>query len=136
MWIKQAGATAIEFALVLPLYLLVIDGVMELSMVMYDQCIVLNAAREAARTGVVLADPKMSVIDITAVAQTYAHDYLLSFGATDGLNISVTQSVDGAYQTPLNVTVSYTYDSLLVGNILSAFKTPVLLTSSVTLLNE
>ncbi len=136
MWIKQAGATAIEFALVLPLYLLVIDGVLELSMLMYDQCIVLNAAREAARTGVVLSDPKMSATDIAAVANTYAQQYLLSFGATDAVNISVTPSADGSFQTPLNVTVSYTYTSLLAGNLLSALHSPVLLTSSVTLLNE
>jgi Flp pilus assembly protein TadG len=136
MWLRHKGAAAIEFALVLPLYLLVLDGVMELSMVLYDQAIVLNAAREATRAGVVVTTPKMSNADIALLAQTYASNYLLSFGDADSLTVTVNQSIDGAYQTPLSVTVAYTYNSLLAGNFLAAIHKPVQLSSTVTLFNE
>ena len=133
---RQRGAAAIEFALVLPLYLLVIDGVMEFSLVLYDQAIVLNAAREAVRAGVVVSDPKLSNAAIAAVAQTYAVRYLLSFDNAHAVTVAVNQTAGGAYQTPLTVSVAFTYTSLLAGSFLAAIQLPVVLSSSVTGLNE
>jgi len=136
MWRKQLGAAAIEFALVLPLYLLIIDGVMEISIVIYDQAIVLNAAREGVRAGVVLSEPKMSNADIAAVAQRYAESYLLSFGRADQLIVTVNQSADGSYQTPLSVTVGFAYTSLMIGSFMAGIQQPVVLSSTAVLLNE
>ena len=136
MQFKQLGAAAIEFALVLPLYLIVIDGVMELSILSYDQMIVLNAAREATRAGIILREPKMNTQAIAQVAQNYAEGYLLSLKGDEHLTVNVNQSLDGSYQTPLSVTVEFTYNSLLAGNFMSAIKNPILLTSTATLMNE
>ena len=49
MRFKQRGASAVEFALILPLLLLVVDGVMELSLVLYDKLILSNAASVAVQ---------------------------------------------------------------------------------------
>ena len=136
MRFKQIGAAAIEFALVLPLYLIVIDGVMELSILSYDQMIVLNAAREATRAGIILREPKMNTQAIAQVAQNYAEGYLLSLKGDEYLTVNVNQSLDGSYQTPLSVTVEFTYNSLLAGNFMSAIKNPIFLTSTATLMNE
>ena len=50
MRFKQRGASAVEFALILPLLLLVVDGVMELSLVLCDKLILSNAASVAVQT--------------------------------------------------------------------------------------
>jgi len=133
---KQIGATAIELALVLPLFLLIVDGLIECSLVMYNKSIILNAARVAARTGTLLTQPKFSINEITAIAQSYSRIYLLSFSDTDAVQVSVNQSVDGAYQTPLTVTVSYTYTSLLAGSLLTSINKPLILSSTVKRMNE
>ncbi len=126
----------VEFALVLPLTLLLIDGVMEFSMVMYDKAVITNAAREAVRAGMVMRDPKMSNADIAAIATQYASQYVISFGRSDVIQVVVTQSVDSAYQTPLSVMVTYTYTSLLTSGFFSAIQQPVVLSSTVSFLNE
>ncbi len=133
---KQRGAAAIEFALVLPLYLLAIDGVMEFSLVLYDQAIVLNAAREAVRAGIVVSDPKLVDAAIAAVAQSYAASYLVSFDSAHSVTVVVNQTAGGAYQTPLSVSAAFTYTSLLAGSVLSAIQLPIVLSSSVTGMNE
>jgi Flp pilus assembly protein TadG len=133
---KQFGATAIEFALIFPLLFLVLDGVMEFSIVMYDKVILTNAAREAVRAGVVLRTPKLSNEEISAVAQSYCANYLLSFGDTHTANITVDQASAPAFQTSLGVTVTYTYRSLMMSSVLSALNMPIVLTSHATGMNE
>ena len=136
MLLKQKGASAIEFALILPLLLLVLDGMMEFSILMYDKVIVTHAAREAVRVGLVRSTPKISNDQINAVATDYCQKYLLSFGAGNNFQILVTQSVDGAHQTPLTVSVSYTYTSLLFGSPMAAIQKPIILSSIASGFNE
>lgn len=52
---KQDGATAVELAIVLPLLVLLIFAIIEFSLLLYNQAIITNAAREGARYGVVWA---------------------------------------------------------------------------------
>jgi Flp pilus assembly protein TadG len=136
MRLKQAGSAAVELALVLPLFLLSLDGIIEFSMVMYDKNIISNAAREAARAGLVLATPKMVSADISAVATSYCNAFLISFGGVNTLSVVVLQSTPPDYQTPLSVTVSYTYSNMLLGSSLSAMNIPIVLTSNSTQNNE
>lgn len=134
---KQTGASAIEFALLLPLMLLLIDGIMEFSILMYDHTVISNAAREAVRAGIVVKSPKLSDDEIRNVALNYAQTYLLSFGNLEALQVDVVQTVGGAYQTPLAVTVTFNYTSLLFGSNFSAFNqalSPMVVT--VTQMNE
>jgi Flp pilus assembly protein TadG len=133
---KQRGAAALEFALVLPLYLLVIDGVMEFSLLLYDQAIVLNAARAAVRAGVVVSAPKLADAAIATFAQVQAQTYLLSFDGAPAVTVVVEQTPGAAYQTPLTVSVGFTYNSLLAGSFLSAIQWPVVVSSRVTGMNE
>ena len=52
---NQDGATAVELAIVLPLLVLLIFAIIELSLLLYNKAIITNAAREGARYGVVWA---------------------------------------------------------------------------------
>jgi Flp pilus assembly protein TadG len=125
-----------EFALVLPLLLLVTFGVLEFSMVMYDKVVITHAAREAVRAGVALTSPKMSNTDIEMVAQHYCGTRLLSMGPAQLAMVTVNQSLDPAFQTPLEVTVSFTYRSILMNPVFSALNSPLVLTSHAYGLNE
>jgi len=136
MRFKHRGTAVVEFALVLPLLLLVVDGVMEFSMVMYDKVILTNAAREAVRAGSMIQTVKLTSAEIAAVAQSYCASYLLSFGSTQTVAVVVDQTADPIFQTPLTVTVSYMYQSILMSSILSALHAPVVLTSTATRWNE
>jgi hypothetical protein len=133
---NQKGASAIEFSLILPLLLLVVDGMMEFSMLMYDKVMITHSAREAVRAGVVSSTPKLSTNQISAVATNYCQNYLLSFDTGNNFQVLVAQSADGAYQTPLSVSVTYTYTSLLVGRSMAAIQRPIMLTSIASGFNE
>lgn len=136
MRFKQRGTTAVEFALVLPLLLLAVDGIVEFSLVMYDKAVITHAAREAVRAGVVLRTPKLSNEEISNVALSYCSNYLLSFGASGTPTVVVNQTADPSFQTPLEVTVSYTYRSLLIASALSAVNAPIDLSSRALGMNE
>jgi Flp pilus assembly protein TadG len=136
MRFKQRGATLVEFALVLPLVLLLVDGVLEFSLVMYDKVVLTHAAREAVRAGVVLRTPKLTNEEIALVAQRYCGSYLLSFGGTNSAVVWVNQTPDPIFQTPLEVTVSFTYQSLLLNSVFSALHAPITLSSHAIGTNE
>lgn len=133
---KQWGSAAIEFALVLPFLLLVLDGVIEFSLVMYDKVLITHAAREDVRAGVVLRTPKLTSEEIAWVAYNYSANSLLTMGPGRTPTVSVNQSADPGFQTPLEVTVSFTYRSLLLNSILSALSAPIAMSSTATGLNE
>jgi len=50
----DAGQDLIEYALVLPLFFVLILSVIELGVIFYQHNVVVNAAREGARTGIVM----------------------------------------------------------------------------------
>ena len=54
---SQKGALAVEFALVLPVLLLLILAIIELSFFLFNRAVITNAAREGARAGIVQRSP-------------------------------------------------------------------------------
>jgi Flp pilus assembly protein TadG len=133
---NQSGATAIELALLLPIFLLTIDGVIEFGLLMHDKNILHNAVTQAARAGIVNKNPKLDNFEIESIVRNYTSNFLISFNTTNNLSVLVVQSPSKAYQTPLTVSVSYTYSSLLGGSVFSAIGMPLTLNETVTFLNE
>jgi Flp pilus assembly protein TadG len=132
----QQGAAAVEFALVLPILLLVFFGMVELSLALYDKAIITNASREGARAGIVLSSPKMTDAQIRAVVLNYTNGSLISLGTTTAPTVTVVQSNPASFPNALRVTVSYTYKGLGVGTMLGALGSPIVLTSSTSMVNE
>jgi len=116
---RQAGSAVVEFALVLPLLLLLVFGIVEFSVALYDKAVITNASREAARAGVVYKVPQLTVAQITTVAQNYASNYLITFGSPATMAVAVDQSAGTTTGNPLKVTLSYTYTGLALGKIIN-----------------
>ena len=53
---NQKGVAAIEFAIVLPLFVIIVFGIIEFSLVFYAKAVITNASREGARLGISALD--------------------------------------------------------------------------------
>jgi Flp pilus assembly protein TadG len=128
------GGAAVEFAIVLPLLLLIIFSTIEFSLALYDKAVITNAAREAARAGVVVRTTRLTNAQIEARALSYAADRLISFGS--GAPTVAVNNGGGVSGANLTVTVNYTFTGLGVGPLLSAMTGPITLSSTATMINE
>jgi Flp pilus assembly protein TadG len=133
---KQRGTTTVELALILPVFLLLIFGLIELSVAFYDQAILTQASREGARAGIVLRNPKLSSGEIQQLVLDYASGALITFGSTVTPVVTVTQSSPAAFPNPLQVKVEYTYTGLGLGTLMSAITQPVVLSATSTMIHE
>lgn len=133
---KQRGIAAVEFSLVLPVLLLLLFGIIEFALAMYDKAVITNASREAARAGVVLKNPKTSTAQIQNVALNYCQNHLITLNGTANPTVTVPSGQGGSFGTPLTVTVSYSYSGLALGAIISPFTGPLLLTATSVMNNE
>jgi len=134
---ESRGVAAVEFAIILPLLLLLIFGIIEFSLALYDQAVITNASREAARAGVVVRKNKATKLQIQTVATNYCQSYLISFGTAAPPSVSVSETTNPDFLTPqLSVTVSYTYTGLMLGPLLSAVTGPVNLSATSVMIEE
>lgn len=124
--LSQSGAVAMEFALVLPVLLLILFGIIEFSILFYNKAVITNASREGARYGITfITDPGALQGTHPTQAQIIARvdDYLrtasgntmlITFG-TENIG-TVAAGAAGASGTDLTVTVTYDYDFLILPN--------------------
>lgn len=115
----QRGASAVEFAIILPLLLVFLFGIIEFSIMFYDKAVITNASREGARAGIVFDEPRISATIIQNVVKDYAENRLITFGTPD-LQIPPPAICSGTGDE-LEVIVSYKYEFLIVPGILAAF---------------
>ncbi|KWN13221.1 TadE family protein [Burkholderia ubonensis] len=132
---KQRGVAAVEFAIVLPILLLIIFGIVELAIALYDKAVITNASREGARAGIVLKSPKPTAADIQNVVLSYTSTYLITFNTKSPPTIATTGQ-GGGFGTPLSVNVSYRYSGLGLGHMLSALTGPIMLSATTVMNNE
>ena len=133
---KQRGASAVEMALLLPLLILMLDGVLEFGLILHNQTVLTSAANLAARAGIVNSSVKLNDTQIADVASNYCIDGLISLGITTPATVTVVQSADSTYPNPLKVTVSYSFKGLLAGGLLSALETYPKLSATTVMYNE
>ena len=118
-WETQKGGAAVEFAIVLPILVLLVSGIIEFSLALYDKAVITNASREGARAGIVSQDPRVDDASIKGVVKRYCSNYLVTFGAhtavTDG-DISITRDASGV---DLTVTVMYPYTFLVLPKLMT-----------------
>lgn len=107
--LNEHGAVATEFAILLPVLLLIVFGTVEFGMMMYGREVVTNATREGARYGIVAQAPPVTSGEMI----TQATNYLTGTGVNPA---SVTFSVPaccGATGTPVTLAATYRYPWLI-----------------------
>jgi len=117
----ERGDSLVEFALVLPLLVLVFAGIVDFGFLFQRYEVVTNAAREGARLAVL---PGYDGPAVEARVKDYIREGLGDAAAAAG---AVTVVVDSVPVTPptgaafigARVTVTYTYDYLLLGFIVN-----------------
>jgi len=112
---KRPGAAAVEFALVAPLFFLVVLGMVELGRAVMVMQIVTNAAREGARLAVI--DGPTATPTTTAIVQNWVKSYLGNAGvsstaATISVSPEPSTATDGTQITVI-VTIPYSAVSWL-----------------------
>lgn len=128
------GQSLVEFALVLPLLLILIFGMIEFGVLMYDKAVITNASREGARVGIVAQDRSTGARIVAIQAQiadtvrTYCVARLITFGNSSGALQSPVASFSAyTFGSDLTVTVRYTYGFLVLPRFLTGMAGPLVL---------
>ncbi len=129
---NERGAAMVEFAIVLPLLLLLVMGIIEFSLLFFDKAVITNASREGAREGIVYrydpvagADARLTTAEITDVVTAYCKNYLITFGSMPSptvktyVNSAIDDSSNAVSGDEVRVEVSYQYDFLVFPNIVA-----------------
>ena len=127
------GVAAVEFAIVLPVFLLILFGIIDFSLMLYDKAIITSAAREGARQGIVLQEPNRVPLtgtgSVKSIAEAYCTGKLINL---DGVNTcTASAQLDkkpgntGGSTVPefgdtLTVTVQFTYGGPIM-KLMTAF---------------
>ena len=114
---SERGAELIEFAIVVPILLLLISGIVDFGMMFRTYEAVTNAAREGARVGVL---PGYAPADV----QARVNAYLGAAGLTGMRTINVANvpvATGAGTFTARSVTVTYTYQFVVLGGIAPLF---------------
>lgn len=122
---SEKGASAVEFALILPLLVLLVFGIIEFSVMLFDKAVITNASREGARHGIVFNQDSdgvyspISDADIRDRVKTYANGRLINLGGSDQSlsDADIVIAGDRVSDTDLTVTVNFTYDFMIVPNL-------------------
>lgn len=131
--LNERGAAAAEFALLLPVFLLILFGIIEFGMIMYGREVVTNAAREGARAGIVQGPPKRTSGEIT----TIANSYLTGTGVNQADVTFTPAGVGLASPNTLTVTAVYSYNFLIpyIPNVLGV-PNPLVITTQAVMRHE
>ena len=114
---REDGQSALEFALILPILLIVVCGIIDFGWLLFNQLAVSNTARESARFAVVNASTTTGTALITAKANAVAPDTIKQ-------NMTVTVTFSDT-NTPVRgyVTVKITTRIKVLTPVLGIFST-------------
>lgn len=135
----------VEFAVILPVLLIIVFGIIEFSILLYDKAVITNASREGARfASTYYVDPAdhedkcRPTTQIRALIKNYISNHLISFGADTNATIpepprGSVKDVPGVYVW--TVTVNYQYRFLVLPDLVTSITGPVNL-SAVTVMKD
>ena len=107
---RQRGAAAVEFAIILPVLVVLVFGMIEFGLMFYDKAVLTNASREGARAGITgLGDP-----EIKQIVLNYCNVNLVNLGGNDAFDPN--KILISSDASDLIVRLEYSY-GLLFGSI-------------------
>lgn len=132
---KKNGIASVELAIVLPLLLIFIFGVIEFSLLLYDKAVITNASREGARAGIVQAPARLTDAEIRAIVNNYCQNYLITFGADKSITTTITREGSG-FGDDLTVTVTYKYGFMVLPKLITSLINPINLSATTVMRME
>lgn len=99
---SEGGAVAVEFALVIPLLLLILCGIFDFGNLYFQMDLVNNAARQGARLAAVNEETSSAIN--TAIQQSYGNNLttvVTPASPTSGSNVTVTVTSTVTIMTPI-----------------------------------
>lgn len=111
---SESGASAVEFALVLPVLMMVLFGIIEFGFALYQQAVLTNASREGARLGIVQAVPAITTAQINAAIDNYLTP--TGINPANVARVIVPGAVTGA---PVTVSLTLPYTFMVLPNLTS-----------------
>jgi hypothetical protein len=113
---NQKGTAAVEFAIILPVLLMLFAGTLEFGMLIYNKQVITNASREGARVGIVGGTTDTDIRDIV---KNYCQNNLVTYGTPtptlddDAIDIETIPAIKPDFQPDLKVDIRYVYTYLL-----------------------
>jgi Flp pilus assembly protein TadG len=115
---SESGAELVEFALVLPLLLVLIGGIADFAMLFQSYEVTTNAVREGARLAVLPG----YALNNYATVRTRVANYLAAGGAAGSHQTTVAPVTlnlgNGLQGSGVQVTLTYTHSFLIIGPII------------------
>ena len=112
----QRGMAMVEFALILPLVVLLTFGAVTFTVALYNKAIMTYASRQAVRAWVV-TKPMLTKDSVQQIASGYCQYQLISFGGTSATCVPVASGPDVPISGDvLTVSVSLNFTGLYVFN--------------------
>ncbi len=128
----QEGVQALEMALVLPILLVLLFGIIDFGLALYTKEVLANASREGARQGIRFVTPMLTDSDIVTITKdTLDKGYVDSSKAT----VTVTNA-GGGFGTDLTVNIQYLFDYLAVSAFVPGMPSQITLQSTTVMSNE
>lgn len=125
---SQGGGTVVEFAIVFPLFIVLVFAIIEFGVIIYDKAILTNAARKTTRTSIVYSGdtPYYITTAINNAVDEYLNykvgedPLLINLGGTNvrpdvDINPEETERERG---DTLEVTLSYNYDFVFISGFI------------------
>lgn len=126
---RSAGNAIVEFAFVLPVFLMIVYGAITYTIALHNKLILTQASREGARAGTVYRATRLTQAQIQTIVSNYCADNLITFAALAATcqptAILPAAPIDPG--DPLTVRVTYLYRGLYVfGNTTISAETTML----------
>lgn len=139
---NEKGASAVEFAIILPLFLVLVFGIIEFSVILYNKAVLTNASREGARFGV-LWDP---TVHADTEIRTRVNNFLssgltlINLGGTSPVPLPDSDIIilpsARVSEDPITVSVTYQYDFMFLPNFLPGLPQTLSLNGTTTMRME
>jgi hypothetical protein len=111
---REDGQDILEYALTLPLFVLLVLGIVEFGIVVMSYNTIANAAREGARAGIIAPSDECDVDCMDAAAEDAARALTTGLNA-DELEVTVTRPGGGVIQVEVDYVAT-----LITGPIIAA----------------
>jgi hypothetical protein len=113
---NEKGGSLIEFVLIAWVLFLVLFGIIEFGLIMFNQAVITNASREGARYGIVSRLPRYSEPEIRTYVENEYASRPITFGARVFQVDAPLPNASPSFGDDLTVDVTWNYDFLLLPN--------------------